>query len=38
VIHILSGIRECRFVLVRNEIVIVEPSSRKVVTVIERRG
>jgi hypothetical protein len=38
VIDILTGIRQCEFVIVKNEIVIVEPSSRKIVTVIERRG
>jgi len=38
VIDILTGIRECQFVIVKDEIVIVEPSSRKIVTVIERRG
>jgi hypothetical protein len=38
VIDILTGIRECQFVIVKNEIVIVEPSSRRIVTVIERRG
>jgi Protein of unknown function (DUF1236) len=36
VIHVLSGVRECRFVVVRNQIVIVEPSSRRIVTVIQR--
>jgi Protein of unknown function (DUF1236) len=38
VIRVLEGIRECRFVIVRNQIVIVEPSSRRIVTVIQRSG
>jgi hypothetical protein len=38
VIRILHGLPECRFVVVRNQVVIVEPKTRKIVTVIERRG
>jgi hypothetical protein len=36
--RILTGLPECKYVVVRDQIVIVEPSSRKIVTVIERRG
>jgi hypothetical protein len=36
--RILSGLPECKYVVVRDQIVIVEPSSRRIVTVIERRG
>lgn len=35
---ILTGLPECRYVVVRDQIVIVEPSTRKIVTVIQRRG
>jgi hypothetical protein len=38
VIRYLDGLTECRFVIVNNRIVIVEPSSRRIVTVIERQG
>ncbi len=38
VVRILHGLPECRYVVVHNQIVIVEPSTRKIVTVIERRG
>jgi hypothetical protein len=38
VVRILQGLPECRYIVVRDQIVIVEPSSRKIVTVIERRG
>jgi hypothetical protein len=36
--RILSGLPECKYVVVRDQVVIVEPSSRRIVTVIERRG
>jgi Protein of unknown function (DUF1236) len=38
VVRILRGLPECRYIVVRDQIVIVEPSTRKIVTVIERRG
>jgi len=38
VIRIIHGLPECRFVVVKDKIVIVEPSSRRIVTVIERTG
>jgi hypothetical protein len=38
VVRILHGLPECRYVIVRDQIVIVEPSTRRIVTVIERRG
>ena len=34
VIRIIHGLPECRFVVVKDKIVIVEPSSRRIVTVI----
>jgi hypothetical protein len=37
-VRILSGLPECRYVVVRDQVVIVEPKTRKIVTVIERRG
>jgi len=36
--RILTGLPECKYVVVRDQIVIVEPSSRRIVTVIEHRG
>jgi hypothetical protein len=36
--RILTSLPECKYVVVRDQIVIVEPSSRRIVTVIERRG
>jgi hypothetical protein len=38
VVRYLDGLTECRFVIVNNRIVIVEPSSRRIVTIIERTG
>jgi len=38
VVRILSGLPECRYVVVRDQVVIVEPRTRRIVTVIERRG
>jgi len=38
VVRILNGLPECRYVIVRDQVVIVEPKTRKIVTVIERRG
>jgi hypothetical protein len=38
VVRILRGLPECRYIVVRDQIVIVEPGTRKIVTVIERRG
>jgi len=38
VVRILHGLPECRFVIVHDQVVIVEPKTRKIVTVIERRG
>ncbi|WP_445504863.1 DUF1236 domain-containing protein [Microvirga sp. G4-2] len=38
VIRILHGLPECRYVIVRDQVVIVEPKTRRIVTVIERRG
>ncbi|KLK90981.1 hypothetical protein AA309_22630 [Microvirga vignae] len=38
VIRILQGLPECRYVIVRDQVVIVEPKTRRIVTVIERRG
>ncbi|QFU14869.1 DUF1236 domain-containing protein [Microvirga thermotolerans] len=38
VVRILNGLPECRYMVVRDKIVIVEPSTRKIVTVIERQG
>jgi hypothetical protein len=37
-VRILQGLPECRFVVVRDQIVIVEPRTRRIVTVIERSG
>jgi hypothetical protein len=36
--RILTGLPECKYVVIRDQIVIVEPGSRRIVTVIERRG
>jgi hypothetical protein len=38
VIQYLDGLTECRFVIVKDRIVIVEPKTRRIVTVIERTG
>ncbi|MCB8819324.1 DUF1236 domain-containing protein [Microvirga rosea] len=38
VVRILHGLPECRYVVIRDQIVIVEPKTRKIVTVIERQG
>jgi hypothetical protein len=38
VVRIIHGLPDCRYVVVRDKIVIVEPSSRRIVTVIERHG
>ena len=38
VVRILSGLPECRYVVVRDQVVIVEPRTRRIVTVIEHRG
>lgn len=38
VVRILEGLPECRYVIVRDQVVIVEPGTRRIVTVIERRG
>jgi hypothetical protein len=35
-LSLVTGIRECKVVLVNNRYVIVEPSTRRIVTVIER--
>jgi hypothetical protein len=36
VIRILKGLPSCRYIVVRNRIVIINPSTRRVVTIIER--
>jgi hypothetical protein len=36
--RILTGLPECKYVVVRDQVVIIEPRTRKIVTVIERRG
>jgi len=38
VVRVLPGVTECRFVIVRDRVVIVEPSSRRIITVVEYRG
>jgi hypothetical protein len=38
VIRILQGLPSCRYIVVRNRIVIINPSTRRVVTIIERRA
>lgn len=38
VVRILRGLPECRYVIIRDQVVIVEPKTHKIVTVIERRG
>jgi hypothetical protein len=38
VVRLIQGPPECRYIVVRDQIVIVEPSSRRIVTVIERQG
>jgi hypothetical protein len=38
VVRLIQGLPECRYIVVRDQIVIVEPSSRRIVTVIERQG
>lgn len=38
VVRILNGLPECRYVVVRDKIVIIEPNTHKIVTVIEREG
>jgi len=38
VVRIIHGLPECRYVVVKDQIVIVNPKTRRVVTVIERRG
>ncbi|MCG7393248.1 DUF1236 domain-containing protein [Microvirga sp. ACRRW] len=38
VVRILAGLPECRYVIIRDQVVIVEPKTRKIVTVIEHRG
>jgi hypothetical protein len=35
-LSLVTGIRECKVVLVNNRYAIVEPSTRRIVTVIER--
>jgi hypothetical protein len=36
--RLLTGVPECKFIVVRDQIVIVEPKTRRIVTVIERQG
>jgi Protein of unknown function (DUF1236) len=36
--RLLTGLPECKFIVVRDQIVIVEPRTRRIVTVIERQG
>ncbi|MCD6072209.1 MAG: hypothetical protein K0S42_2725, partial [Microvirga sp.] len=36
--RILTGLPECKYIVVRDQIVILEPRTRRIVTVIERRG
>ncbi len=36
--RILTGLPECKYVVVKDQIVIVEPRTRRIVTVIEHRG
>lgn len=36
--RLLTGLPECKFVIVKDQIVIVEPRQKRVVTVIERRS
>jgi len=38
VVRIIHGLPECRYVVVKDQIVIVNPRTRRVVTVVERRG
>ncbi|MBJ6127041.1 DUF1236 domain-containing protein [Microvirga splendida] len=35
---ILTGLPECKYIVVRDQVVILEPRTRRIVTVIERRG
>jgi hypothetical protein len=35
---IITGIPECRYIVVRDKIVLINPQTRRVVTVIERQG
>jgi len=37
-VSLITGIRECKVVLVNDRYYIVEPGTRRVVTVIERQG
>lgn len=36
--RILTGLPECKYVVVKDQIVIVHPTERRIITVIERRG
>jgi hypothetical protein len=36
--RILTGLPECKYIVVRDQVVILEPRTRRIVTVIERRG
>jgi hypothetical protein len=36
--RILTGLPECKYIVVRDQIVILEPRTRRIVTVIEHRG
>jgi len=38
IVRVVPAYRGYRYFIVKNEIVIVEPSSRRIVTVIERTG
>jgi hypothetical protein len=38
VARIVTGLPEFKYIFVRDQVVIVEPSTRRIVTVIERRG
>jgi hypothetical protein len=35
---IITGIPECRYIVVKDKIVLINPQTRRVVTVIERQG
>jgi len=38
VVRLINGLPECRYIVVQDKIVLVEPSSRRVVMVIDRQG
>ncbi|HEV2557075.1 MAG TPA: DUF1236 domain-containing protein [Microvirga sp.] len=38
VVRIVNGLPECRYIVVKDKIVLIEPSSRRIVYVLDRQG